>query len=277
VFCLPTAFLRDLEEVYEADGADDSSPEELDRLGARLDKWGRDCEERLRKAREKLHPDHPVKCPISLFRTMDLGRHEVAHTRALAWLLDPRGEHGFENVLVNALLGQVHCSGEQPAFYPDRVAAERFYRISEGEDAGRTDVWIEGRWGKSRGGGRGLVVIEAKIDALEGEGQLARYNSEIAKWREEQRVDEGNVCRVFLTPAKGREASTGKHWKALSFSKLARAFCDAADSLRNKPGHHYLRFYVAGVLKDILGLPTGQSPAHRHPGRYALLKFLEES
>jgi hypothetical protein len=206
---------------------------------------------------------------------MDFGRLEAAHTRALAWLLDPKKEHGFGNSLVNSLLNEVHPSGERQAFWADLAEAERFYHITAKEDTGRTDVWIEGRWGKSRSGSRGLIVIEAKVDASEGKDQLDRYDLEITKAREEKQVEGENVRRIFLT-ADGREPTTGKHWKALSFSRLARAFCEAARSLRKKPGHHYLRFYAAGILKDILHLPTGACDAGRDCNRYRLLGFLEK-
>jgi len=47
---LSKAFLHDLQDTYEADGWDDSSPEELADLGARLDEWTKVCERRLQKA-----------------------------------------------------------------------------------------------------------------------------------------------------------------------------------------------------------------------------------
>ena len=271
---LSREFLCDLEDAYEADGRDDSSPEELEDLGERLDDLAAECEDRLRKALCRLPRDHPVNCPISLFGTMDFGRLEVAHTRTLAWLLDPTKEHGFENALVTLLLKQVQAPGQRTVFYPHRVQPERYYRNSAEEDAGRTDIWVEGSWRESGGRKPGLIVIEAKVDSSEGEDQLARYNAEIDRRRKEHSSE--NVCRIFLTPDEGREATTGKNWKALSFCQLARALCDAADSLKNKPGYHYFRFYVAGILRDILRLPIGKSPARGDPGGYRLLGFLEK-
>jgi hypothetical protein len=272
---LSQKFLRDLQDAYEADGRDDPSPWELEDLEARLDKWAAACEERLQNTWKRLHPDHPMNCPISLFGTMDFGRLEVAHTRTLAWLLDPRKEHGFGNALVKLLLREVHARGQRTAFYPDLVQAERFYRNSAEEDAGRTDVWVRGLWGESASPKPGLVVIEAKIDASEGAAQLARYNSEIARWQQEHNISSENICRIFLT-RDGAEGSTAENWKSLSFSQLAWALCEAANSLRNRPGFHYLRLYIAGVLKDILRLPIGKPPIRGEPGRYRLLAFLEK-
>jgi hypothetical protein len=207
---------------------------------------------------------------------MDYGRLEVAHTRALAWLLDPSNEHGFDNALVKSMLEKLDWPGRRRAFCVRSVEAERFYKNSAEEDAGRTDVWLEGLWGDTQGGKPGLIVIEAKIDACEGEEQLRRYDTEIRRWLGGRRIETDSVCRIFLT-ADGRKARTAEDWEALSFSKLAKAFCDAANSLRTKPGYHYLCLYIASVLKEILHLPIGKSDAERDCGRYKLLGFLEKS
>ncbi len=245
-------------------------------LGRRLEQWRKNCRERLEKRLEPLPDDHPLKCRISLLGTMDYGRLEVAHTRTLAWLLDPKREHGFDNALVNSMLSRLGGLTGWRAFCVDRVEAERFYKNSAKEDAGRTDVWVEGLWGEPERGKRGLIVIEAKIDACEGEEQLDRYDEEIRKWLKEHGSDNDRVCRVFLTPD-GRKGTTARDWKPLSFSKLAQAFCDAANSLRTKAGYHYLRFYIASVLKDILQPPIAKSNAERDCSRYKLLSFLEKS
>ena len=204
---------------------------------------------------------------------MAYGRLEVAHTRALAWLLDPNGQHGFDNALVNSRLSKLSRLSRRRTFYVDSVEAERFYSISAGEDAGRTDVWVEGSWTERTVTKPGLIVVEAKIDACEGEEQLGRYDTEIRRRREDRAIETDSVCRVFLTP-EGRNAATAEDWEALSFSNLAKAFWDAASSLSTKPGYHYLRFYIASVLRDILHLPIGESGAERDCSRYKLLGFL---
>ena len=89
--------MLDLKQVYDALPV--ASDDSLLFLAARFDKWRSVTKEFIRTRRAKLSDDDPLKCPISLFRTMDFGRLETAHTRTLAWLLDPKGEHGFGGIL----------------------------------------------------------------------------------------------------------------------------------------------------------------------------------
>ena len=96
---------------------------------------------------------------------------------------------------------------------------------------------------------RWVLVIEAKVDALEGDEQLHKYE----EWLR------SNAARrepflIFLTP-KGRPPETGnEEWESLSFLDLVRTFRGVYVELRNKPGFHFLRFYLAGVLQDVCGL-----------------------
>ncbi len=267
-------FLFDLQHVFEADASDDVPIEVLKRLESELKKWGKRCGRELKNELAKLPKNHPVRCPISLLGTRGYGRLEVAHTRTLACLLNPKEAHGFGNALLDSLLRHLRKDRELPPFDVEEVDAERFYRNSDEEDAGRTDIWIELSWRKGTNRKRWLVVIEAKVDASEGNEQLDRYGKEIKKWLAEHKGTGHEVYQIFLT-REGDEATTGKRWKPLSFSNLVRVFCDTANSLTAKPGYHFLRFYLAGVLKDILDLPIGQGNGQQN--QYKLLGFLKGS
>lgn len=253
----------ELKYVYEMDASEDLPRKYLKKLDRGLKAWSKHCNAELARELRKLPENHPVKCPFSLFGTMDYGRLEVAHTRTLAWLLDPQKEHGFGTVLLSALLR--NCCKRQKLPRVKKVEAERLYKQVDGEDTGRTDIWIEGFWENQPW----VLVIEAKIDSSESDHQLDRYNKEIRAEREKQ------IDCLFLTPD-GREAESGEQkWNALSFSALARVFCEATDKLATKPGYHFLRFYLAGILKDVLGLPVGD--ASRDYNQYKLLRFLKGS
>src|SRR5437016_4569566 len=99
---LSTEFLSDLARVHATlPVASDSN---LLFLANRFHDWRKATQERVRVRLVELSDDDPLRCPISLFRTMDYGRLETAHTRTLAWLLDPEREHGFGQILIAALL-----------------------------------------------------------------------------------------------------------------------------------------------------------------------------
>src|SRR2546430_11646191 len=84
---LSAAFLSDLAQVHA--NLPVASDAKLLVLANRFQDWRRVTQEFVRTRLVQLSDDDPLRCPISLFRTMDCGRLETAHTRALAWLLDP--------------------------------------------------------------------------------------------------------------------------------------------------------------------------------------------
>jgi PD-(D/E)XK nuclease superfamily len=90
------------------------------------------------------------------------------------------------------------------------------------------------------------LLIEAKIDANEGEQQLRTYD----KWASKN-ANGREVVRVFLTP-EGRASETAQEpWIPLSFLQLACVFRTVFQQQEERPGYHFLRHYLCGVLKDI--------------------------
>jgi hypothetical protein len=257
------AFLSDLEKVFGTLPA--LSDATLKFLADRFDKWRQETRERVRRCIAELSDDDPLKCPISLFRTMDYGRLETAHTRTLAWLLNSEAEHGFGTTLVAALLRCLSGKDCSAGLQIDRVQSEVL--IDGVGDKGRLDVLAEGTWEKGKPGDW-VLVIEAKIDAGEGEDQLQKYE----KWLP-SRAASHEVFRVFLTPD-GRQPETGaEDWEPMAFLELVRIFRGIYGELRNRPGFHFLRFYLAGVLQDVCGFPrnvTGETP-----DPYAILSYLQ--
>jgi PD-(D/E)XK nuclease superfamily len=248
-------FLSDLEFVFATDASDDIPLWELKDLEKKLTKWSKYCGEELNERLSKLPMVHPVKCPISLYTVMEMGRLEVAHTATLAWLLDPKNEHGFGNVLTKILLRHICRCGNLPHFVVHKVEAERIYRNSLMDDSGRTDIWIEGSYGKRSNSEPWLVVIEAKIGASEGDRQLDRYNVEIKKWRAKYRSD--NVHQIFLSP-EGKEATSGKGWQSVSFSRLARIFLGRSSPACDETGLPFHSVLSCSRSQRYLGLADWQ-------------------
>jgi hypothetical protein len=260
---LSAAFLSDLKQVY--DTLPVASDENLRFLAERFDKWREATQEFVRSRRAELDEDDPLLCRISLFRTMDSGRWEKAHTQTLAWLLDPKSEHGFGTTLLAALLGRLSgcdCS--------DRLRVEQMkseYQIYGSDAKGRLDVLAEGTWNEERGGW--VLVIEAKVDALESEGQLDKYD----EWLDFHAAGR-ETYRVFLTPDGDAPEGGCDEWKALSFRALVQIFRTVYDRLRLAPGFHFLRFYLAGVLQDICGFPRNIAEDAADP--YAVASYLKK-
>jgi hypothetical protein len=139
---LSARFLADLKKVY--DTLPTASDENLRLLGSRFDKWRTMTRELLRTHLRELDKDDPLLCPISLFRTMDAGRLEIAHTQTLAWLLHPEREHGFGKALLAALLG--HLAEHDHFDRLDVVGVVPEYILDGPASKGRLDVLAHGEW-----------------------------------------------------------------------------------------------------------------------------------
>jgi hypothetical protein len=269
----PSAFLEDLETAYvhartfslpvpAVSGAD------LALLERDLTTWRRYYERLLHQHLAQLPGDDPLLSPVSLFATMDYGRLETAHTRALAWLLDDR-EHGFGFRLLEALLLHLLEGRQIRRTHVERVESE--YVVDRGSAStgkGRIDILAEGRWEESGEEVSWLLVIEAKIDAEEGEEQLSQYDAWLGRY-----AHATEVLRVFLTPD-GRSAQSAQAaWQPLSFLDLASVLCRVS-GLHDKPGYHFLRYYLTGVLRDICELPVPITADCRDP--YTAVDYLQK-
>jgi hypothetical protein len=261
---LSSTFLSDLKQVYSP--LSTTSEASLQFLARRFDDWRRKTCEFVSSCIAELDDDDPLLCRISLFRTMEAGRLETAHTRTLAWILDPAKseQHGFGDALLAALLRHLAGRDHLDRLHVKRVAAE--YSL-EGVE-GRLDVLAEGKWERPGETVPWVLVIEAKIDAAEGEGQLDKYD----KWLEVHSKGK-ETYRVFLT-IDGRSSDSGcDEWRSLSFRHLVQIFRSVYSSLQTAPGFHFLRYYLAGVLQDICGFPSNVEKDAIDP--YVVASYLE--
>ena len=118
-------------------------------------------------------------------------------------------------------------------------------------DSGRIDVFAEGTWQQGGTDILWCMAIEAKIGSGERDEQLSTYD----EWVNDKFGDR-EIILVFLTPD-GRDSRTGsaeRKWLPLSFAKLAGVFRNELSGFRDKPGYHFLRYYLTGVLHDVCEL-----------------------
>jgi hypothetical protein len=75
-------FILELSGVYSLLPV--ASDANLDTLAGRFTMWRSRTQDFVRENLEVPSEDDPLRCPVSLYRTMDFGRLETAHTRVLA-------------------------------------------------------------------------------------------------------------------------------------------------------------------------------------------------
>lgn len=265
---IPSVFLSHLASVYSnilfSQRAESAT---ISQLAMIFDSWRSNVQEQARLLLMELSPDDdPLTCRISLFRTMDYGRLETAHTRTLAWLLDPSKEHEFGHAILRALLSRVTEFPLPKEIQVRTVASE--HPISTAEEDGRLDVFVVGEWIRNGEAQQWALVVEAKIGASEGRQQLAKYDTWLkANYRGFE------VIRVFLTPHRDLYSETAtEEWRPLSFSEFVGVLRPVYFEMRGRPGFHFLRFYLAGVLQDICGFRWQPSSGIDDP--YLVVEYL---
>ncbi len=208
--------------------------------------------------------DSPLLSKVSLFRSIGMVRQETVHTSTLAWLLDPRQPHGFGSKLCQAFVRAVHLEEEddqareiQQRIIDDQsevtsVLAE--YRLAQGC---RIDVLIEGY---DRDRQRWVVVVEAKIDADEQQGQLRKYDQALDRLVRAELAG-AKVLRVFLSEdgRAGVSSARGSLWGRMSYKNIAKEFLAVYPELRSCEGHPFLRIYLAGLFEEVCGIACGGS------------------
>lgn len=145
---------------------------------------------------------------FNVFNALGVSRKEVMQSRFLAYLLSPNEHHYQKAKFLNSFLSVI---GIHP------VSEKQFRQVSviteRSVDDGRMDIVIECKpeW---------LVVIENKVDAGEGNKQLARYR----KWLSSQ-IGYKEKQLIFLTPD-GHEPITGDVDKQLSYQDIVNILGD---------------------------------------------------
>lgn len=96
--------------------------------------------------------------PSDLLGVAGVARNEMAHTRMLAWLLDPRGRHRLGDAVLQSLVHHVAAPAEVPS--PLVVRSVHVSHWCNGREA---DIVVFGR--------DFTLVVEVKVDAPEQEKQ----------------------------------------------------------------------------------------------------------
>jgi len=178
----------------------------------------------LRKGIEKTRASGGFCSP---WRIAGLNRNEVRNTAVLAWLLDPHGDHGLGDLLLNALLKLIHRSY---AYIPEscmgRVSV--LTEVSPEDDrCNRVDIEIDST--------QFYILIEVKINASEGNEHIDRYEKSAQKmagsrpWIILFLTTDGKIARTAGDHARVMPLS----WRKLSDS-LRRALLQ-----RERKAHEY--------------------------------------
>lgn len=179
---------------------------------------------------------------FNLVSAFGLGRHELRHSRLLAYLLDSRRSHGLGSALARALLQVVAPRLAEPL----DVDTLRLDDLRVQREWSNIDILIESP------ADRLAVIIENKVDSDEHSDQLARYYQILRTARPDWRI-----VGVFLTlrgtPPAGE--ADQERYAPLGYSDLAAALTNLnpgphADSDAVTLLRHYARFIRSTLVPE---------------------------
>ena len=179
---------------------------------------------------------------FNLFRFFDLGGYEETHSRILAWLLNPRGNHRLGAAFLNRFL----------------AATTDLDRADADGSAAQVQREWQGQWGRLDllildEGQQFLCAIENKVYSGEHSQQLTRYRRAL-----ENRYPDFTRRYLFLSPwgTLAQDAAERKHWQSVDYGVIRQLVDETAQDFAGSGSAEvlaFLRQYADVLRRDILG------------------------
>ena len=214
----------------------------------------KEIKRKRRQLASKIPNDDPLRFPIDLLTPLGRIADETLHTRALAYLLNDDNRHGLRRGVLCSLLETVRDTRRGTGALqvlalvnrkPTKISVTPEYRYSikgfKDRSVARCDIWItiESRRNKA------LVVIENKIGALEGKGQLGWYRRKAHEWCRTHNAHA--PIMIYLAP----ERVPKENWVSLSYVDLAAALRRVWRKSKYA-GRAWLGLYIAAITNGVL-------------------------
>lgn len=132
---------------------------------------------------------------FNVFDVLKSAESELRHSNMLAWLLDPKGSHGLDELFLRRwlmlVLNEAADGGRVLDLDPVEVDTEPIALVEVFREWNRIDVLVKIRL---KNGMEWIVVIENKVNATQSKGQLRRYREVVERAFPQAR----RIC-LFLT------------------------------------------------------------------------------
>jgi PD-(D/E)XK nuclease superfamily len=207
------------------------------------------------KLSKRIAKGDPIRAPVDLLSPLKRATDETIHTRALAYLLNPLEEHGFGKDVLSAVLAKLSRSravAPVTTLLQKRIRIDVFSeyhystRDSSVRSVARNDIRIELQGDNSAA----LIIVENKIGAPDGKGQLEDYEAEAREWCKRNRA---RPLLVYLALDKD-EGTRRVNWLNLTYLDLASALRQVWQRRRSAPGRSWLGLYISAITTGVLGI-----------------------
>lgn len=144
---------------------------------------------------------------FNVFNCLDFTFKERVHSKFLAWILNPKGNHGFEDFFLNEFISSINNLWD----LSKNLSLGCFINDTNVQlEANFMDILITNTKHKF------VIVIENKILAPEGKKQLINYKNNI---NNNQKYNNYEKTFIFLTP-EGRQSKTDPSYISIGYEKI---------------------------------------------------------
>ena len=185
---------------------------------------------------------------FNLFETLNITQVEVRHSNVLAWLMDPRSNHGIGSYFLQQFL-KIFVS-------ENKSALSDVFTVFDAELLNFSDVEILREWGNidivlmiRDGSNKIALVIENKIKSVEHSNQLQRYREIVEK-------EFSDYKRIYMYLAPDNLPPSDDNWLCFNYSSIAKTIDDLLlyrrDSL-NEMVAEFISQYNTNLRRYIVG------------------------
>ena len=187
-----------------------------------------------------------VLSDFNLFRMLDISGDEEKHSRVLAWLLNPKGNHQLGDAFLKSFLS-VATNRKVSGLDLSAARVQLEWRNRVGGQWGFLDILILDE--KQRF----LCAIENKVWSGEHSRQLTRYRQAL-----KAKFPDFTQCYVFLSPDRkpAQNAIEREHWRPLDYGEICQLVEETLQNLSGSISEDVrvvLRQYANTLRRDILG------------------------
>lgn len=190
---------------------------------------------------ECLDPLNEWTNKFNMFDILKIGRTEIRHSNMLAWLMDPRENHGFgEGVIKGFIQYYVSAfSNDEDVFSTLLMDFGEFVIYREWKNIDLLAVSEKDKY---------VLCIENKVGSKEHSNQLARYRKIV-----EDAYPGYKKNYIFLSPD-GMEASDPENWCTMSYQEVLDIITNEKKRVRLLPDAELLiNNYIETIRRDVVG------------------------
>lgn len=180
---------------------------------------------------------------FNIFDVLNIAKAEIRHSNVLAWLLDPKGNHGLGDSVLYNLLSEVLASNPDCPHRQTRLLLLNLKSFDVRREEGHIDILLVSNDEKF------VIAIENKTFSDEHDNQLSRYTKYI-----NDNFAGFDSLFIYLTPF-GDESDKNKDWMPLSYDSIYQSTYKALEDNDGRVGcdiKAFINDYLEILRRDMM-------------------------